>query len=130
MSALTSTRPRSRRHAGQNALLLASVTLVVASFLPWVDTAFGAFSGMAGAGVYTFYAGVWGIGGGLMPWRRIALAHAVVVTAAALLLPAWQIASLVSRQLDGGWVPGTGIMLAIASGSLAARAVWQLARQE
>ncbi|HUG86894.1 MAG TPA: hypothetical protein VMM13_20155 [Euzebya sp.] len=120
---------RSRRHPGQNALLFASLSLAVASFLPWVDTAFGSFSGMAGAGLYTFYAGVWGIAGSLMPWRRIALVHAVVVTAMAVLLPAWQIASLVGRDLGGGWFPGTGIMLAIASGSLAARAVWQLAHR-
>jgi hypothetical protein len=122
--------PARRRHPGQNALLLASLTLAVASFLPWVDTAFGSFSGMAGAGVYTFYAAVWGIAGSLVPWRRVALAHAVIVTAAALLLPAWQVASLVGRGLGGGWFVGTGLMLAVASGSLAARAVWQLARRD
>ncbi|CAN5297373.1 hypothetical protein BH23ACT9_BH23ACT9_03930 [soil metagenome] len=118
-----------RRHVGQGALLLASATLAVASFLPWVDTAFGSFSGMAGAGVYTFYAAVWGVAGGLVPWRRVALAHAVAVTAVAIALPAWQISSLMGRGLDGGWAPGTGIMLALASGSLAARAVWQLAHR-
>lgn len=84
---------------------------------------------MAGAGVYTFYASVWGIAGSLVPWRRVALVHAVAVTAMAVLLPAWQITSLVARGLGGGWYPGTGIMLAIASGSLAARATWQLARR-
>jgi hypothetical protein len=103
--------------------------LAVASFLPWVDTAFGSFSGMAGAGLYTFYAAVLGIAGGLMPWRRLALGHAVLVTATAVLLPAWQISSLVGRGLGGGWVPGTGILLALASGSLAARATWHLARR-
>lgn len=122
-------RRTSRRHPGQNVLLLASVTLAVASFLPWVETGFGSISGMAGAGVFTFYAAAWGVAGGLVPWRRVALGHAIAVTALAVGLPAWQVASLVSRDLGGGWFAGTGLMLAVASGSLAARAVWQLARR-
>lgn len=129
-SAGGTSRRRTRRHPGQNALLLASLTLAVASFLPWVDTAFGSFSGMAGAGVYTFYGSMWGIAGGLVPWRRVALVHAIAVTAVAVVLPAWQLASLLGRGLDGGWFPGTGLMLALASGSLATRAVWQLAHRE
>jgi hypothetical protein len=120
---------RRRRPAGQNALAIASLTLIIASFLPWIDTAFGSFNGMAGAGVYTFYAGVLGIAGSCLPWRRVALVHAVLVAAAALGLPAWQVASLLALDLGGGWVVGTGLLLAVASGSLALRAIWQLALQ-
>lgn len=119
-------------HAGpaQKRLLLASLIIVVASFLPWVDTAVGRFSGMAGPGVWTMYAGVAGLAGSLVRSRRLALGHAVVTGVAAVLLPVWQLARLARLCTLDACMPSTGLWLVLAAGALALTAAWRLHTQE
>ncbi len=108
-----------RRH--QNLLLLASIGMLVASFMPWVETAFGTYQGFASAGRYTFYLAFIGIAGGLVPHRIPAGVQAALVAVGGIGLPAWQCAHLLSRVGVHGWVPGTGMLIIFASGILAAR---------
>lgn len=97
-------------------LLLASFAILIGSFLPWVDTAFGTFTGMAGPGVWTFYAGIVGLAGALLRRRRLALTHAWVAGVACVALPVWQGARLLRLCEGGACVPATGLVLVLGAG--------------
>lgn len=113
-------------------LIVASGVVVVGSLLPWVSTPFGNIGGIRGGGLWTLYAGVAGLAGGLVPWRRLALAHAVVLGAVAVALPGWQLARLFRLGSETGtWtvaVPGLGLVLVLAGGVLACQAALRLTR--
>ena len=111
---------------GQKLLLGASLVIMVASFLPWVDTAVGTFTGMAGPGVWTLYAGFLGLGGALVRRRRLAVIQAVLTGATAIALPAWQLARLARICTWNSCVPSTGLLLVLVSGVVALMAAWQL----
>lgn len=112
--------------SGRRLLLFASLGVIVGSFLPWVDTGFGSYAGFAGAGVYTFYAGVLGFAGALVPVHRLAVVQGAVVAAVAVALPVWQLVRLISLVGVSGWTPGMGLVLVLCCGMAAARATAQL----
>lgn len=114
------------RHLGQGLLVVASAGVIVGSFLPWVQTGIGSYGGFAGAGIYTFYVGVLGLAGGLVPSRTLAMAQGAIVAAVAVGLAGWQILRLLSKVGLSGWTPGIGLMMVLASGIVAGRAAWLL----
>lgn len=135
---LSATRPHrspARRrwpYAGpaQSRLLLASLGIGVGSFLPWVDTAFGNFTGMAGPGVWTLYAAILGIAGALVRRGRLAAVHAAATGAVAVILPVWQGLRLLGTCGGGACAPSTGLVLVLIGGGIAlaqVRALWRSA---
>lgn len=108
--------------AGQQTLLWASILITVGAFLPWLMTSLGTFSGMRGAGSWTVFAGVIGIGASLMRSRRLVLLHAVGIAAIAIALPLWQVVHLIGRVGLRGWLPGIGLIMTFAGGIAIARA--------
>jgi hypothetical protein len=124
-------RLRRRLHPAQRQLLFAAFGVIVGSFLPWVTVNMGlSYSGFAGAGLYTFYLGIFGIAGGLVPRRRMAAVQGGIVALGAVGLPLWQLLHLVSRVGFGGWLPGAGLIMVLASGVLAGLSTWQLVRND
>lgn len=120
---------RRRLHPAQRQLLVAAFGVIVGSFLPWVTVNTGlSYGGFAGAGLYTFYLGVLGIAGGLVPRRRLAVVQGGIVALGAVGLPLWQLLHLISRVGFGGWLPGAGLIMVLASGLLAGLSTWQLIR--
>lgn len=120
---------RRRLHPAQRQLLFASFGVIVGSFLPWVTTTMGlSYSGFAGAGLYTFYLGVFGVAGGLVPRPRLAALQGGIVAVSAVGLPLWQLLHLIARVGVGGWLPGAGLVVVLASGLLAGLSSWQLLR--
>lgn len=114
---------RARRH-----LLAATLMVVVGAFLPWISTGAGNLAGIRGGGLWTMYAAFLGLAGALLPWRRVAAAHAGVVAAAAVLIPLWQVAHMWSLVGMVGWLPGPGLVLTLGGGVLAATAALSLVR--
>lgn len=102
----------------QARLLLASLAVGVGSFLPWVDTAFGSFTGMAGPGVWTLYAAVLGIAGALVRRGRLAAVHAGATGAVAVLLSVWQGLRLIDTCAGGACAPSTGLLLVLVGGGI------------
>jgi hypothetical protein len=111
---------------GQQTLLWASILITVGAFLPWLMTSLGTFGGMRGAGSWTVFAGVIGIGASLMRSRRLVLLHAVGIATIALVLPSWQVAHLVGMVGFRGWLPGIGLLLTFGGGVAIARAALEL----
>lgn len=103
--------------------------VALGSFLPWVETALGAKSGVAGGGpgVWTFYAAVVGLAAIIVPWRAAALAQGAVMALVALVLPVWQLVHALRLVGTGGWMPGAGLVLVLGGGVLAAAAVRRMA---
>lgn len=115
---------------GQLRLLLASLGIGVGSFLPWVDTAFGNFTGMAGPGVWTLYAAVLGIAGALVRRGQLAAVHAAATGIVAVVLPVWQGLRLLGTCGGGACAPSTGLVLVLIAGGVAlaqVRALWRSA---
>lgn len=113
---------RPRRPPAQRRLLGASVLVLLGAFLPWVYTGVGAVSGVRGAGLWTFYAGMLGLAGALVASRRMAGVQALVLAAAAVGLTGWQLVHLASLVGFSGWAPGPGLVLTAGGGVLAAAA--------
>jgi len=109
---------------GQPKMLWSSLMIAVGSFMPWISTGFGNVSGATGqgAGYWTFIAAMLGVSGALMPWRKVAITHAVVVALVATLLPAWQLLHLVNLVGFSGWTPGIGLVLVFFGGLFIATA--------
>jgi hypothetical protein len=111
---------------GQQTLLWASILITVGAFLPWLMTSFGTFGGMRGAGSWTVFAGVIGIGASLMRSRRLVLLHAVGIAAMAIALPLWQVVHLAGTVGLRGWLPGIGLIMTFGGGVAIARAALEL----
>ena len=117
-------------HPKQKLLLLLSLGVTVGAFMPWLETAVGTYRGFAGPGQYLFYAGVLGLGAGLVPVKSLAVLQGAVVSSAAIFLPLWQAAKLFSKVGFDGWAPGTGMMLVLGCGIMAARTTISMARSD
>jgi len=111
---------------GQQTLLWASILITVGAFLPWVMTSLGTFGGMRGAGTWTVFAGVIGIGASLMRRRRLVLLHAIGIAVIAIALPLWQVVHLVGMVGPRGWLPGIGLLMTLGGGVAIARAALEL----
>ncbi len=113
-----------RRPTGQRLLLLASFGVIIGSFLPWVETGFGVYRGFAGGGATTFYAGVFGLAGALVPSRKLAMVQGSITALVGVGIAVWQVANLLMKVGISGWTPGIGLVLVFGAGVYAARAVW------
>lgn len=120
--------PEALQRAGKarRLLLIATLVVVIGSFLPWVDTAIGNVPGYRGGGLWTFYAAMLGFTGALVPWLRLAIVQAGVLALVAVALPVWQVVHLLTLVGTGGWLPGTGLVLVFAGGVTAGVATWRL----
>lgn len=119
-----------RRAPGQRRLLLASVLLILGGWLPWLYTGVGPVSGIRGAGLWIFYAGLLALAGALLPGRfsMLALVQAVIVAVPAIVLPVWQLLRVLSLVGTQGWLPGPGLVMTFAGGVLCAIAARDLLR--
>lgn len=129
--ASAATRARRPAHPGARArrhLLGATLMVVVGAFLPWVSTGAGNVIGVRGGGLWTLYAAFLGLAGAVLPWHRVTAGHAMVVAAAALVIPLWQVVHLWSLVGTLGWLPGPGLVLTFGGGVLAAVAAVALWR--
>lgn len=115
---------------GQRRLLLASVLLILGGFLPWLYTFAGTVSGIRGAGLYTFYAGMLALAGALLParWSAAAMLQAVIVAVPGIVLPVWQVVRMLTLVGAQGWAPGPGLVMTFAGGVLCAIAARDLYR--
>ncbi len=111
---------------GQQTLLWASALITVGAFLPWLMTGFGTFGGMRGAGTWTVFAGVIGIGAGLMRSRRLVFVHAIGIAAIAIALPTWQLLHTVRMVGFQGWFPGIGLVMTLGAGVIIANAAREI----
>lgn len=115
---------------GQRRLLLAAVLLILGGWLPWLYTGAGPISGIRGAGLWIFYAGILALAGAVLPPRfgTAAMIQAAIVAAAGIALPLWQVLRVLNLVGVQGWAPGPGLVLSFAGGVLCAIATRELYR--
>lgn len=123
-----STATRAPARPGRRRLGLAVGMVMIGSFMPWISTALGNLSGAGGPGIWTFYASMLGLGGALLPMRRLGAVQAAILSAVAVALPVWQLARVFDIVGFGGWMPGPGLVLVLGGGVLAGAAAVQLYR--
>ncbi|MDG4832652.1 hypothetical protein O7627_25565 [Solwaraspora sp. WMMD1047] len=115
--------PARRRvlHAGSLGMIIGGVLSFVGSLMPWVITPFGTLSGTAGPGLWTLSAGFIAIAGALLPYRKVAIAHALVPGLAVAAIVGWQVVRLLqlSSTTDswGQLMPGIGLVM-VAGGAV------------
>lgn len=128
----TAVASRSRiLHVGSIGMIMGGLVVVVGSVLPWVMTPLGSVPGTAGPGLWTLCAGFVAIAGALLPYRRLALGHALVSGVAVAAIAGWQVARLgqLSAATDawGQLMPGMGLVMAAGGAVIllrAARRIW------
>jgi len=118
---------------GKRLLLGASLMVMLGSFMPWLDTPFGAVLGVHGAGLWTFYACLLGFAALVVPVRALAIGQAALLAVTAVGLTTWQLVhvlSLVGTAGLGmsGWMPGPGLVLVFGGGVAAGSAAWKMHR--
>jgi hypothetical protein len=120
------TRPR-WPYAGRPQLLLAiaAPATLIASFLPWLDTApLGPIYGAAAGGLYTFYAGLVAFPGVIWRSPRVVAGHLLLLAVVDIAVPGWRLVWAL-RRLPGfgdAWLPSPGMLLLFVSGGVAAYA--------
>ena len=116
------------RVPGQGRLLLAAALLAVGGWLPWLYTGAGPVSGIRGPGLWTFYAGLLALAGGLLParWSAAAMVQAAVCAVVAVGLTLWQVVHVLGLVGTQGWAPGPGLVMTFAGGVLCAVAARQI----
>ncbi|MBF4163234.1 hypothetical protein ISG29_16200 [Nocardioides sp. CBS4Y-1] len=102
--------------------------VLIGSFLPWIDTAVGSVSGMAGAGLWTFYACMLGFAGVLVPSQRLAAVQAALLAVVAVGLTGWQVGHVLNLVGTAGWMPGSGLVVVFLGGVVSAICAVRLAR--
>ncbi|AYY15316.1 hypothetical protein EF847_06965 [Actinobacteria bacterium YIM 96077] len=117
-------------HVGSAGMLLGGLLIAIGSLLPWVSTPVGHLSGTVGPGLWTLCAGVIVIAGALLPYRRVALAHAFVPGVAVATLAMWQFIRLIqlSATTDswGRLLPGIGLVMVSGGAVVVLRAAWRI----
>lgn len=103
-------------------LLIAGLITMIASFLPWLDTAFGGTNGAAVGGLYTFCAGLIALPGAMLRRRGVVVGHALVLAVVGIAVPVWRLVWALSLLpgLGQAWLPGSGLLLVLISGGVAA----------
>ncbi|HSK96129.1 MAG TPA: hypothetical protein VK891_05875 [Euzebyales bacterium] len=124
--ATRSARARARwPYVGQPQLLLAitaPITLI-ASFLPWLDTALlGPVNGATAGGLFTCYAALLAIAGVIWRSPRVVAGHLLVLAVTNIAVPGWRFVWALGRLPGFGeaWLPGIGMLLVVTSGAVAA----------
>src|SRR5690625_3771125 len=109
--------PAARRvfHPGSAGLFSGGLLLIIGAFTPWVSTPLGNLNGMAGPGLWVMCAGALALAGALLPYRRLALAHAIIAPAVAGGLVLWQLARIAQLSMAtdtwGKILPGIGLVI-------------------
>lgn len=111
-------------------MIVGGLITLVGSLLPWVSTPLGSLSGTAGPGLWTLSAGFLAIAGALMPYRKVAIAHAVIPGAAVAAIVVWQSARLIqlSATTDswGQLLPGIGLVMVAGGAVILLRAGYRM----
>jgi hypothetical protein len=113
---------------GQGRLLGAAALIIVGALLPWFYGPTGPVNGMRGPGLWTFYAAMLALAGGLVPprLRVLAAVQGALTGLIALALPVWQAVHLLQLVGTQGWAPGPGLVMTAAGGVLCFVAARQL----
>jgi len=102
-------------HVGSAGMIVGGLISVVGSLLPWVSTPLGSLSGTAGPGLWTLSMGFLALAGALLPYRRVALAHALGPGIVIAAIVGWQAVRLVELSATtGSWgqlLPGMGLVM-------------------
>ena len=110
-----------RAAPAQRTLLVASLAIMVAAFLPWVTTPVGDLPGLEGGGVLTLYAASLGVAGALVRRAWLAAAQGVVAGAVALGVAGWQLVRVLELDAEGLGI-GTGVVVTVLAGVFCLRA--------
>lgn len=123
-------KTRRVRHQGTVLMLSGGVLAFIGSLLPWLTTPVGSLSGMAGPGLWTLSAGMLGLAGALLPFRRVALAHAAIPGLAIAVIVVWQLARIgYVSATTGSWgqlLPGMGLVMVGGAAALLLRAALRI----
>lgn len=118
MTSPTAVARKRVRRPGQGMLLGVAALLAVGAFLPWLYTSFGQVSGFRGPGIWTFYAALLALAGGIVPLPRLAAVQGIICGLVGVALPVWQVIHVLTLVGTDGWYPGPGLVLSFGGGVL------------
>lgn len=127
-------------HPGSGPMIVGGLMLMISAFLPWVHVTLTqsligeafALRGTDGPGVATLALGFLALAGGLIPRRRLAIAHAAVAgvpVALIVVLQIWNIIAASAQTAWGSFLPGMGVVLAGGAAVILIRATVMMWRR-
>lgn len=120
-------------HPGSLAMVIGGLCVMIGSVLPWISTPLGHIPGHASyLGWATMAAAPLAFAGAVLPFRRVAIGHCLVVAAPAVLAVVWQIVKMVevSASTDswGKVWPGMGLVMIAGGVVILVRTAWRMRR--
>ncbi|WP_454853393.1 hypothetical protein [Promicromonospora soli] len=137
MASMTSTSGTAVRrrvfHPGSLAMAIGGLCVLIGSVLPWISTPLGHIPGHASyLGWATMAAAPLAFAGAVLPYRRVAIGHCLVVAAPVVLAVGWQTVQIV--QVSAGtdswgrlW-PGMGLIMIAGGAVILLRTAWRMYR--
>lgn len=120
-------------HPGSLAMVIGGLCVMIGSVLPWISTPLGHIPGHASyLGWATMAAAPLAFAGAVLPFRRVAIGHCLVVAAPGVLAVVWQIVQMVQVSADtdswGKVWPGMGLVMIAGGTVILLRTAWRLRR--
>lgn len=113
-------------------MMVGGLLVVVGSMLPWAMTPIASLSGLVGPGLWTLSAGFLALAGAVLPYRRVAIAHAAIGALLPTVLVLWQLGRLVYLSaITDAWgqlLPGMGLVMVTGGAALLARICYRMIR--
>lgn len=113
-------------------MMVGGLLVVVGSMLPWALTPIAPLSGLVGPGLWTIGAGFIALAGAVLPYRRIAIAHAGLGATVSLALVTWQLGHLVYLSaITAAWgqlLPGMGMVMVTGGAVILVRSCLRMYR--
>ena len=137
MASMTSTSGTAVRrrvfHPGSLAMAIGGLCVLIGSVLPWISTPLGHIPGHASyLGWATMAAAPLAFAGAVLPYRRVAIGHCLVVAAPVVLAVVWNLVQMV--QVSAGtdswgrlW-PGMGLIMITGGAVILLRTAWRMYR--
>lgn len=120
-------------HPGSLAMVIGGLCVLVGSVLPWISTPLGDIPGHASyLGWATMAVAPLAFAGAVLPFRRVAVAHCLLVAAPTVVAGGIYVAQVVQLNVIAGafptaW-PGMGLVMIIGGAVILLRTAWRLRR--
>ncbi|GGM25866.1 hypothetical protein ACFQBY_04245 [Promicromonospora citrea] len=118
-------------HPGSLAMIVGGLCVFVGSVLPWISTPLGDIPGHASyLGWATMAAAPLAFAGAVLPFRRVAIVHCLVVALPAVVAGGIYLAQVVQLTVVAGafptaW-PGMGLVMILGGAVILLRTAWRL----
>ncbi|MFD2796719.1 hypothetical protein ACFS27_24390 [Promicromonospora vindobonensis] len=134
-SSTSGTAVRRAFHPGSLAMAIGGLCVMIGSVLPWISTPLGHIPGHASyLGWATMAVAPLAFAGAVLPFRRVAIGHCLVVAVPGAVAVVWSVVQMVQVSVTtdswGKMWPGMGLVMIAGGTVIMLRTAWRLRRAD